>query len=288
MKAAQTILLVLAAGAAIAMAVRNRTLSHDLEEARAVLAAVNGPAIVVQAPSTPEAPQPRAASPQTTVVQTNYVSAVSEEAIEKAVQTRMEQMRQERNAERERRRQEWENQTPEQREARRQEFRQRMQEHATQRVAEFVEKAGLDDDQYAAFAAEVTDLDSRVREVAEAWAEAIRESGSFGAASRLQLLNDITSLALDSYAGLDETLPESWREADSDFNILQAIDPEAVSPIMEAAREANAPGAMAIMGVFMGGPPRGGRPGGGGGGPGGFGGGGPGGRPGGFGGPPGP
>lgn len=263
MKTALALLLVLAVGASVAMAVRNHNLSRDLDEARSALAAVNGAPVVVQAPATPDISAPRPAvrsNPPPAIVQTNFVSAVSEETLEKAVQSRMEQMRQERNAERERRRQEWENQTPEEREARRQEFQQRMQERAAERLAEFVERTGLDDDQYTAFAAEISDLDSRVRQTAEAWAEAIRESGAFGTDARLQLLNDITSLALDSYAALDEALPTSWREADGDYNILQAIGPDALAPLMEAAREANAPGAMAVMGVFMGGPGgRGGR-----------------------------
>ena len=271
---------------------RNHTLRRDLSEARDALAAVEGAPVIVASPaetrvvevrvdapaesSAPTSPAPNAASAAPAVI--------DEAVLENAVRQRMDAMRREREAERERWRRERENETEEQREARRQEFHARMQERATQRLTEFVEKTGLNDAQCSALESELTDLDGQVRDIAEAWAAAIREGGSFGPEARLQFLGDMSAVALDAYAELDATLPADWRENDGDFNLLHVIGTDALEPMVQAAMETGNPGAMGVVGALMSGGmrgPRGGGPGGPGGGPGGFPGGGPGGFPGG-------
>lgn len=265
MKTILSIFLVLSLAAAAALGVRNHSLSRDLDEARVALAELSAAPVVVQAapvqewhtsaPTEAEAPADagvRGAASSPTVV---TPAVIPEDVLEKAIAERDEQRRKERDAERERRRQEWENQTPEEREARHQERLQRMQERAAQRLAEFVENTGLNETQCAALEDEITYLDARLRQTAEAWAASIRESGSFGPDARMQLINDLSALVVDSYAGLDESLPANWREADGNFNLAQVVSPEILSPLFEAAREANIhPGAVgSVMGTLMGG-----------------------------------
>ncbi len=268
--------LVAAVAAAGYLALENRTLSRDLAEARSAVAALSAPGLVVQSPAEREVVEVvRVETPAPTNAEevAEERPVLTEEVLQKAVEVRMEENRKRREAERERRRQEWENQTPEEREARRQEFMARMQERSSKRLAEFVERTGLDDAQYGALEAEISWLDASVREVVDAWAAAIREGGAFGPDARMQLLNGLTAVAMEAYEGLDSALPASWREADGSFNLLQMVGPDAFAPLMDAARDAGLnPGAVGmVMGSLMGGGergPRGNRGGPGGGGPG--------------------
>lgn len=280
-------LAVVGIGSALAMVAQNRSLSRNLAEARRALAELDAPGIRVVAPSETRvvevevaaAPKSPAAQPAGPAAVETQAATIDEATLEKAVQERMEAMRRNREAERERWRRERENETEEQREERRKAFQQRMQEHAAERLAEFAQKTGLNETQGAALETVLTDLDGRVREVADSWAATIRETGSFGPEARLQFLNDMSALATDAYAGLDEVLPEGWRDGDGELNVFQVIGPDAADSLFLAARETNVHGVMPLIGSLMiGGGMRGPRAGGG---PGGFGG-----PPGGFGGPP--
>lgn len=262
MKPLLLLLSLLFATSTAVLTVRNLTLARDLTEAHSAIAELSAKPVVVQAAAVQEW---HTEAPTKTLIQEHVVTqftdaaSIPEEVLEKAVADREEQRRQQRAADRERRRQEWENQTPEEREARQAAFRQAMQERAAERLQEFVEKTGLNETQKTAFDAVVFDLDGQIRDVATAWAEAIREGGTFGPDSRLQLIQDISSVILDSYAALDETLPENWREADGNFNILHVVGGEPFGPLFEAAQEAGInPGTIgSVMGTFMGGGQRG-------------------------------
>ena len=282
MKAILTILTVLFAAAAAALAIRNRGLSHDLDEARLALSQLPAAPIVVKTPEAPTpapAPKPQETAEAPAVAAETPVAATAPtpEAIEKAIAERMEAMREERRAERERRRQEWENMSPEEREARHQEFLQRMQEDATRRLDEFAESISLDESGRQALDTEVAYFDARVRSVAEQFAAQLREAGTLTPDARLTLLRNLADVALESYEGLDEIMPETWRDDAGDFNLFQSLSPDAFSSVFDAVRETDVhPAALGgIVGAFMGGGrgPRGGF------------GGGPGGPGGGFGGP---
>ena len=255
---------VILSGSSAALWQRNRALRQDLAEARSALAAMEGAPVVVASPAETRVVEVRVDAPAATpspspapAATPATPAAIDETVLENAVRERMDAMRREREAERERWRRERENETEEQREARRQEFHARMQERATERLTEFVEKTGLNDAQCSALEGELTDLDGRVRELAESWASAIREGGSFGPEARLQFLGDMSAVVLDAYSALDAALPADWRENDGDFNPLHVIGSDALEPLVQAAMEAGTPGAMGVMGALMGGGMRG-------------------------------
>lgn len=271
-----------------ALLAKNHGLRRDLDEARRALAEVRAPAIrvsspaatrIVEVPVAAPAAQPTAPAtsipPAASATSTAAAPVLDEATLEKAVQDRMEAMRRQREEERERWRRERENETEEQREERRRAFQARMQERASERLAEFADKTGIDEKQGAALEGVLTVFDGRVREAADAWAAAIRETGSFGPEARMQFLAEMATLAETAYAELDEVMPEGWRENDGDLNVFQVIGADAADSLFQAARETNVHGIMPVIGSLVGG-----------GGPRGFGGPrGPGG-PGGFGGPP--
>ena len=284
MKATLPLLVLAIAGLASsgALFAKNRGLRRDLDDARRALAEVKAPAIhvsapaetrVVEVPAAPSvAPQAAAAVAGPAAAKEAAAPVIDDATLEKAVQDRMETMRRQREEERERWRRERENETEEQREERRRAFQARMQERASERLAEFAAKTGINEAQGVALEGVLTVLDARVRETAEAWAATIRETGSFGPEARMQFLAEMASLAESAYAGLDEVLPEGWRENDGNLNVFQVIGADAADPLFQAARETNVHGIMPVIGSLVGGGgPRGRGPGGPGG-PGGFGG----------------
>ena len=254
-------LAVVFAAAFAAQSVANRALRDNLATVKSELAAVKEawrPSTRQSAPSIAE-PPPQMRTP----VEEPPVAALPEfdeaefdKAVEERVAEREKEREEERQAEREARRRAWENETDEQREARRQEFQTRMKEHAAQRVAEFAEKAQLDETQKAALDGELQQLGSRVREIADGFAAAVEEGASFGFETQMQLLNEMSAAVLDAYAGLDESLPEGWRDHDDGFVIMLGIGPEAGESIFRAMRRSGGfrPGGF---GPFQGGrPPR--------------------------------
>lgn len=268
MKAIQSILLGLFFCTTVGFGLWGRGLERRLEETQGILAELSAKPVVVQAAAVQqwrtEATEEKGAEEPKSVEEPE----IPEDVLERAVVAREEERRQQRVAERERRRREWENQTPEEREARQAEFRRALEERASERYAEFVERAGLDEGQQRNVEAIFSDLDTRVRESAQEWAETIRSTGGLGPDGRLQLLNELSTLALDSYGWLDEVLPATWREQDGELNVFQMVGPDAMAPLMEAAREVGLhPGTLgSVMGMMMGGwrgGPRGGNSGGG-------------------------
>ena len=240
-----------------AVCVKNHALRANLAKTEAELAELrNAPAVVV-APTQALKPerQPRAIQPKPAPSAPETDGPALEKVVEERVEKRLEEIRREREAEREARRREWENMTDEQRAARRSEFQARMQEHASARLTEFIEKAELDENQCLALADELDLLDSRVREIAESFAADINAGAPFSFETQMQLLNNVSAAVIDAYSGLDESLPEGWREKDGEFNVMFGIGPDAINPLMDAMHKK---GVFGMGGFpFMGGPPRG-------------------------------
>ena len=125
-----------------------------------------------------------------------------------------------------------------------------MREHSAKRLAAFVDNVGLDEDGCVALEGELNTLDAKVREIAEDFAAAIGEGVPFNFETQMQLFNEMSSAVLDVYAGLDETMPDGWREKDSEFNVWLGIGPDAADPLFDALRK------VGIRAPFMGPPPR--------------------------------
>lgn len=237
--------------------VKNHALRANLAKAEAELAELRSAPAVVVAPTQVLKPerQPRTIQPKPAPSAPETDGPALEKVVEERVEKRLEEIRREREAEREARRREWENMTDEQRAARRAEFQARMQEHASARLTEFIEKAELDENQCLALADELDLLDSRVREIAEAFAADINAGAPFSFETQMQLLNNVSSAVIDAYSGLDESLPEGWREKDGEFNVMFGIGPDAINPLMDAMHKK---GMFGMGGFpFMGMPPRG-------------------------------
>lgn len=160
-----------------------------------------------------------------------------EQEVETRVQQRLEAIQREREQEREARRREWENMTDEERDEKRREFQSRMVEFSTKKLDEFVEKTGLDEGQRLAFEDELGALDARMREIVQDFADYVEEGGNFGFEEQLLMVSESSAALLDAYAGLDDVLPEGWREKDCDFNVMFGIGPDAINPLMDALRK---------------------------------------------------
>jgi len=252
----------LVAGLAAALAVsaaRTRALDRELVNVRAELDAARE-ALASAKRAKPEPSQrkraiedmdlPREAAPQPAA----GTGEDFDKAVEKRVAERMETMRKEREEQREAWRRERENETPEQREARRREFQERIQEHSAAQIRSFIEKAGLDEAQSAAFEGELAALDERVREIAGVFAEDIGNGAKFDFETQAQLIYNMSAAVIDTYAGLDEVLPEGWRERDEEFNVLFGIGADAMNPLFDTLMQNGGHGMRGFP--FMPRPPR--------------------------------
>lgn len=256
------VIFAIAAGLAAALAVaaaRNRALDRELVNARAELDAMRDALASAERAKPGPPPRkravedkgiPRPAAPQPAA----ETGEDFDKAVEKRVSERMETMRREREEQREAWRRERENETPEQREARRKEFQERMQEHSAAQIRSFIEKAGLDEAQSAAFEGELAALDERVREIANVFAEDIGNGAKFDFETQAQLIYNMSAAVMDAYAGLDEVLPGGWRERDEEFNVLFGIGADAMNPLFDTLRQSGAHGMRGFP--FMPHPPR--------------------------------
>lgn len=221
-----------------AQTAKNLSLHRDLDAARAKLAAamptpVQTPKPAVRDNVATHAPiQPTSAPPAAV----EFDAAAFDKAVEDRVAQREAEREERRAAEREERRRAWENETEEQREARRKEFQARAKEFADARLTAFTTEAGLDETQQSALHSELQALDSRVREIADGFATAVEDGAPFGFETQMQLLNEMSAAILDTYAGLDESLPEGWREHDDGFLIMLGISPDAGESLFRAFR----------------------------------------------------
>lgn len=183
--------------------------------------------------------------------------AIDREAFDKAVSGRVEALERERNEEREAHRRKWENATEEEREARRKEFRAGMRKFAAEQLDKFEKNTKLDLDQCAALEMELDVFDARVREIAERFAVMIDGGKKLDFEMQIRIMNEMSEAALETYDGIDEVLPEDWRENAGEFNVMFGLDPTSFSPIFDAMRRT---GAMPDNDPFLGGfdrpPPR--------------------------------
>ncbi len=259
----------LACAAAVALAVQNRALRASLARAETEVADLKAAAAEKSSrPGTPAvataaAPQSAptaspAAAPDADTAERDRASF--EKAVEERAAARADEIVRERHEEREARRREWENATDEEREARRREFQKRMQEHATAQLAKFEADAALDDTQCAAFEMELEAFDSRVKDIAERYAVMIDGGVPLDFEMQLRMMNEMSSVALDAYTGLDEVLPEGWRKAgDGSFNVMFGISPSSLEPIFDAIQRSSGTSGLHGPGGPFGGFPGGGR-----------------------------
>lgn len=191
-------------------------------------------------PQSPPSASP--AAPQAAVSAQAVAGGWDKEAFEKAVEeraaARAKEIEDQQRNEREAHRREWENATEEEREEYRRQFRERMQAHSAAQISEFETKAGLDDNQCAAFEMELEAFDNRVREIAERFAVMIDGGVAPGFEMQARIMNEMSAAAVDAYAGINDALPEGWREKGGDFNMIFGMSPVSMSPLFDAMRRA--------------------------------------------------
>ncbi len=226
-----------AVAAAVALAFQNRSLRAELARARAGSAEAGE----VQE-AAPPAETPSASAEAETSAPQDVPAGVDREAFEKAVEeralSRAKEIEDQQRNEREARRREWENATEEEREEHRKQFRERMQAHSAAQITEFETKAGLDVDQCAAFEMELEAFDNRVREIAERFAVMIDGGVAPGFEMQAMIMKEMSAAAVDAYAGINDALPENWRERGGDFNMIFGMSPVSMSPLFDAMRRA--------------------------------------------------
>ena len=241
MKRTVSLLLYLAAFAAVvALACQNRSLRASLARAEAQLAAGGAGAPRPSPETAPAAAAAESGTPPKDAPTQPPPGGMDGEAFEKAVEeraaVRAEEIARARRDEREARRREWENATEEEREEHRRQFQARMQEHATAQITEFETKAGLDVEQCSAFEMELEAFDAKVRAIAERFAVMIDGGVPAGFEMQARIMNEMSTAALDAYAGINEVLPEGWREKGGDFNMIFGMSPSSMNPLFDAMR----------------------------------------------------
>ena len=230
-----------AVAAAVALAIQNRSLRAELARVETDFAAAREASGTARSPELPSADAGRPA-PQDAVAPQDVPGRVDREAFEKAVEeravARAKEMEDQQRNEREAHRREWENATEEEREEHRKQFRERMQAHSAAQISEFETKVGLDVEQCAAFEMELETFDNRVREIAERFAVMIDGGVAPGFELQARLLNEMSAAAIDAYDGIDDALPEGWREKGGDFNMIFGMSPVSMAPLFDAMRRA--------------------------------------------------
>ena len=179
---------------------------------------------------------------------------ITVERLDQAVNERIASLRQKAEDARARRREAIAALTPEQKEVQREAFIGKMRERAQQRLKTFVSKTGLNDSQTAAFESTVSALDATLRETADAWAEQIRKSGTFSRDAQIKFVSDVSTVISAGYGEMDASLPESWRTADGNVNLMEIVGPEAFSSIVDALTESGLEDGLQTIGQIMGGP----------------------------------
>lgn len=144
--------------------------------------------------------------------------------------------------------------TPEQKAEQRDAFISKMRERSTRRLSDFVSKAKLSARQTESFEGTVAALDASLRDAAAAWADQIRETGTFSRDAQIKFTGEIAELLSAGYGEMDATLPETWRTDDGNVNLMEIVGPEALAPVVEALTESGLEDGLQTIGQIMGGP----------------------------------
>lgn len=253
-----TVACVAACAAAAWLFAQNRALRREIGEMREERAAAELQRPKMKAPPRPSQPIPSRpeefSGPDAPEEDPSGGETLDAARIDDALKERMAEMRKRTEEARARRRDAIAALTPEQKEEQREAFIGKMRERAQKRFNTFVSNTGLDDEQTESFRTTVATLDSNLRETAEAWAENIRETGTFTRDSQMTFAGHISLLVSAGYDEMDATLPEDWRETEGDVNLMEIVGPEAMSPMVEALTETGNDDGLQVIGQIMSGP----------------------------------
>ena len=101
-----------------------------------------------------------------------------------------------------------------------------------------VNRARLDENATASFDAIIGNLNARLAERVESWAEYVRQKEFMNEEMGVRMLNDVSGVIVESYNELQQTMPEEWL-ADQDsrekFEIMHFVNPEIFLPIAGVA-----------------------------------------------------
>jgi len=121
------------------------------------------------------------------------------------------------------------------REARRQEFMDRIRQQAAEERAAFVESQQLNEAQVQAFDTIMVDLNQRVGDIAEQWADYIRQTGKMENDFGMRMMHDVSGAMVVAYDAMDTSFP-SWRTS-MPRGGMGWVDPSAYEPIITVVRE---------------------------------------------------
>jgi len=97
----------------------------------------------------------------------------------------------------------------------------------------FVSNTGMNDQQAMQFDQRVDDMNLRIGETIDLFAENIDGAEEVQMEAGIRVMNDITESIVEAYDEIDKTLPEGWRRnTGEDFSLLNFIDPEVGRPLV--------------------------------------------------------
>ena len=106
------------------------------------------------------------------------------------------------------------------------------------RRQQVINRARLDENATASFDAIIGNLNARLAERVESWAEYVRQKEFMNEEMGVRMLNDVSGVIVESYNELQQTMPEEWL-ADQDsrekFEIMHFVNPEIFLPIAGVA-----------------------------------------------------
>lgn len=102
------------------------------------------------------------------------------------------------------------------------------------RRQQVINQARLDENNTAAFDAIIGDLNARLAERVNSWAEYIKQKEFMNEEMGVRMLNDVSGVIVESYNELQQTMPEEWladQESREKFEIMHFVNPEVFLPV---------------------------------------------------------
>jgi len=120
------------------------------------------------------------------------------------------------------------------RDARMQAFMDRMRQQAIEERATFVESQQLDEGQVQTFDSIMGNLNQRVGDIAQQWADYIRQTGKMENDYGMRMMHDVSGAMVEAYDAMDASFP-SWRNS-MPRGGMGWVDPAVYAPVVDAVR----------------------------------------------------
>ena len=120
------------------------------------------------------------------------------------------------------------------RDARMQAFMDRLRQQTAEERVMFVESQQLNERQVQTYDSIMGNLNQRVGDIAEQWADYIRQTGKMENDYGMRMMHDVSGAMVEAYDAMDASFP-SWRNS-MPRGGMGWVDPSAYAPIIEAVQ----------------------------------------------------